>query len=57
MRTITISYQNRSGKWSDIPPVSKIVLANNSLRDICGFKVSDKVTVEYLSGKIIITKI
>ena len=53
---IKISYQNRYGKFGDLPTVSRIILANRFLKQ-SGFLVSDKASVEYSPNTIIIRKL
>jgi len=58
---MTISYGNRlagtGGRKHDMLPVSKLVLANYFLKNIGGFSIGDRATVEYSPSQIIIKKI
>ena len=60
-KTLTISYTNRlsgtGGRKHDMASVPKVLLCNKFISDISKFKISEKVFVEYLSEKIIISKI
>ena len=56
-KEIKISYQNRHGVRGDLPTAPKLVIANHSLKNESGFSIGDKVSVEYLKGSIIITKL
>lgn len=56
-KTMTVSYQNRSGRKRDLASVPKIILANHILKKICGFSIGDRVTVQYLPASIIIKKL
>lgn len=66
-RIIKISYQNRqsrayggSGIGSlsrDLPTAPKLVLANHFISKVSKIEISDKVSVQYLSGQIVISKL
>ena len=56
-KEITISYQNRTGRHSDLPAVPKIVLANHLLNKLSGFSIGEKIIVEYNPNEIIIKKL
>lgn len=56
-KEMTIGYQNRQGRSHDLPTAPKLVIANHFLKKLSGFCIGDKVTVQYLSGEIIISKI
>ncbi|MFH1233392.1 MAG: hypothetical protein V1649_01935 [Patescibacteria group bacterium] len=56
-KEMKIYYQHRRGVRGDLPTAPKLVIANHSLKNESGFSIGDKVTVEYLKGTIIITKL
>jgi hypothetical protein len=57
IKEMKIYYQHRNGIRGDLPTVPKLVIANHILEKICGFSIGDKVTIEYVKGSIIITKL
>lgn len=52
-----IGYQNRFGRYRDLPTATKLILANHYLKNASGFAIGEKVKVEYLPNQIIISKI
>ncbi len=66
-KEITVSYQNRQSRGHggtgvgtlsrDLPTAPKLVLANHFLKNISGFEINDKVSVEYLPDLIIVSKL
>lgn len=57
MKTIlTVSYQNRQGKFNDLPIRPKISFSNDTIKRVSGFSIGDKLSVEYLPNRIIILK-
>jgi len=67
IKHITISYQNRISRGyggsgvgmlnRDLPTAGKLVLANHFLKNISGFEINEKVSVEYIKDTIIISKL
>lgn len=53
---LTVGYQNRQGKYNDLPTRPKIILSNGTIKRVSGFCIGDKVLVEYLPNQIIIHK-
>lgn len=66
-RQMTVSYQNRFSRGyggtgigslsRDLPTAPKLVIANHFLKNISGFAIGDRVSVEYLPNLIIINKL
>jgi hypothetical protein len=55
-KIITISYLHRHWVMRDFT-IEKIVLTNHYIKNISGFKISDKAEVEYSPGLITIKKL
>ncbi len=53
---LTVGYQNRQGKFNDLPIRPKITISNDTIKRVSGFSIGDKVSVEYLPNQIIIHK-
>ena len=56
-KEIKIQYQNRESVYGNIPAVPKIILASKMLKDLSGFSIGDRASVEYSPNQIIISKL
>lgn len=56
-KEIKISYQNRHGVRGDLPTAPKLTIANHIIEKICGFKIGEKVLVDYSPNLITISKL
>jgi len=55
-KIMTISCLTRTGQYED-RSVPKLIIANRHLKNLSGLNSGDRISVNYLSGSIIITKL